>query len=104
MSIGTIMAVSINAATSNVFHRSLTGEVFEIVRAEGNYIYLKDGRRLLDGSGGAAVTNIGHGDKRVITGIIDQLQNVDYVHSATFSNTVTQSVHSYSSYEFFQRL
>ena len=75
-------------ATSNVFHRSLNREFLQVVRAHGNYIYLKDGRKLLDGSGGAAVTNIGHGDHRVIAGISDQLQTVDFVHSSMFSSMV----------------
>ncbi|CAF1292881.1 unnamed protein product [Adineta steineri] len=83
---------SVNTTSSHVFHRSLVNEPLLAVRAEGNYIYLKDGRKLLDGSGGAAVTNIGHGDKRVIAGILDQLQTVDYVHSGTFSNKTAEEL------------
>ncbi|CAF1420404.1 unnamed protein product [Adineta ricciae] len=78
--------------SSHVFHRSLTYEPLLAVRAEGNYIYLKDGRKILDGSGGAAVTSIGHGDKRVIASILDQLQTVDYVHSGTFSNKAAEEL------------
>ncbi|CAF1406302.1 unnamed protein product [Rotaria sp. Silwood1] len=70
--------VSTDAIPSNVFHRSLTYEPLQAVRAEGNYIYLKDGRKLLDGSSGAAVSSLGHGNKRVIAAILDQLQTVDY--------------------------
>ena len=73
---------------SYVFHRSLNIQPLYAVRADGNYIYLNDERKLLDGCGGAAVTNIGHGDKRVIAAICDQLQTVDYVHSGVFSNKV----------------
>ena len=76
------------AASSSVFHRSLHSELPQAVRAEDNYIYVKDGRKLLDGSCGAAVSSIGHGDKRVIAAILDQLQTVDYVFSGTFSNKV----------------
>ncbi|CAF0744790.1 unnamed protein product [Adineta steineri] len=83
---------SVNTTSSHVFHRSLVNEPLLAVRAEGNYIYLKYGRKLLDGSGGAAVTNIGHGDKRVIAGILDQLQTVDYVHSGTFSNKTAEEL------------
>ncbi|CAF5117440.1 unnamed protein product [Rotaria sp. Silwood1] len=84
--------VSTDAIPSNVFHRSLTYEPLQAVRAEGNYIYLKDGRKLLDGSSGAAVSSLGHGNKRVIAAILDQLQTVDYVHSGTFSNKVIRSI------------
>ncbi|CAF3549927.1 unnamed protein product [Rotaria sordida] len=75
-----------NATSSHVFHRSLTYEPLQAVRAEGHYIYLNDGRKLLDGSSGAAVSCIGHGNKRVIAAILDQLQTVDYVHSGIFGN------------------
>ena len=73
---------------STVLHHSLHKELPEAVRTEGNYIYVKDGRKLLDGSCGAAVTLIGHGNKRVIAAIVDLLQTVDYVFSGTFSNKV----------------
>ncbi|CAF0914223.1 unnamed protein product [Rotaria sordida] len=45
---------------SHVFYRNLNVEPLYAVRAEGNYIYLKDGRKLLDGFGDTAVTAIGH--------------------------------------------
>ncbi len=91
----TSIVTSTITTSSYVFHRSLNNEPLYAVRAEGNYIYLKDGRKLLDGSGGAAVTNIGHGNKRVIAGILDQLQTVDYIHSGTFANKVSGSIHLY---------
>ncbi|UJR18229.1 hypothetical protein I4U23_005128 [Adineta vaga] len=78
--------------SSHVFHRSLTNKPLFVTRTEGNYIYLEDGRKLLDGSGGAAVTNIGHADKRVIAGIADQLQTVDYVHSGIFANKAAEEL------------
>ncbi len=59
-------------------------------RAGGNYIYDKDCRKFLDGScGAAAVSSIGHGDKRVIADIIDQLHTLDYVFCGTFINNVS---------------
>jgi adenosylmethionine-8-amino-7-oxononanoate aminotransferase len=81
-----------NPTGTNVFHRSLHNELPRAVRAEGNYIYDKDGRKFLDGSCGAGVSSIGHGDKRVITGITDQLQTLDYVFCGTFSNNVSYKV------------
>ncbi|CAF4033552.1 unnamed protein product [Rotaria sordida] len=81
-----------NATSSHVFHRSLTYEPLQAVRAEGHYIYLNDGRKLLDGSSGAAVSCIGHGNKRVIAAILDQLQTVDYVHSGIFGNKAAEEL------------
>ena len=81
---------------SNVFPRSLRTDPIQAVRAEGNYIYTKDGQKLLDGSCGAAVSSIGHGNKRVIEGIADQLQTLDYVFSGTFSNAVRRLFSQYT--------
>lgn len=77
-------------SSSNVFHRSLHSELPQAARADGNYIYLEDGRKLLDGSSGAAVSSIGHGNQRVIAAILNQLQTVDYVFCGTFSNKVNE--------------
>lgn len=86
---------TVDSSATNVFHRSLHSALPQAVRAEGNYIYTKDGRKFLDGSCGAAVSSIGHGNKRVIDGIINQLNTLDYVFSGTFSNNVSSSIHSY---------
>ena len=40
--------------------------------AEGPYYYLEDGRKVIDGVGGAAVTSIGNGHPKVIQAIKDQ--------------------------------
>jgi adenosylmethionine-8-amino-7-oxononanoate aminotransferase len=78
-------ASTMNAVFSNVFHRRLDREPLHAVKTEGNYIYLEDSRKLLDGGVSAAVTSIGYGDKRVIGGIVDQLQTVAFAHSGTFT-------------------
>jgi len=41
---------------SHVFHRSLRHEYPFAVAGEGDYLYDRNGRRYLDGSGGAAVS------------------------------------------------
>lgn len=42
-----------------------SGTVIRTIRGEGNYLYLEDGRALLDAAGGAIVNSIGHGRKEV---------------------------------------
>jgi E3 ubiquitin-protein ligase TRIP12 len=44
--------------------------------AEGIYIDLQDGRRIVDGVGGASVTAIGHGNPVVNQAIKDQVDKV----------------------------
>lgn len=47
--------------------------------AEGAYLYMKDGARVLDAAGGAVVTNIGHGRKEVAEVIHKAVLNASYV-------------------------
>lgn len=58
--------------------------------ASGNYLHLADGGKLLDATGGAAVSCLGHGNQRVKEAIISQLDVVSYVHSATFATEAAE--------------
>jgi len=44
----------------------------EIVRAEGVYLYDREGKAYLDGSGGAIVVNAGHGIGSIAQAISEQ--------------------------------
>ncbi|CAF4840045.1 unnamed protein product, partial [Rotaria sp. Silwood1] len=81
-----------NTVSSNVFHRRLDVEPLYAIRAEGNYIYTKDGRKILDGGVGSGVTTIGYGHKRVTEGIVDQLQTVNYVQCTTFTSKAAEEL------------
>ncbi|KAI1412876.1 aminotransferase, class III [Hypoxylon sp. FL1857] len=50
-----------------------------VVGGQGNYLYLADGRKVLDACGGAAVACIGHGVKEVSDAILAQTATVSYV-------------------------
>lgn len=54
--------------------------------AEGIYIDLQDGRRLVDAVGGAAVAAIGNGNPIVKQAIKDQVEKVSYVYNMQLSN------------------
>jgi len=47
--------------------------------AEGSYLYLTDGAKILDAAGGAIVTNIGHGRREVADVIHQAVMNSGYV-------------------------
>jgi adenosylmethionine-8-amino-7-oxononanoate aminotransferase len=49
-------------------------------RAEGIYLYDKEGNRYIDASGGPIAQNIGHGDRRVIEAIARQAEKFTYCH------------------------
>jgi adenosylmethionine-8-amino-7-oxononanoate aminotransferase len=56
------------------------------VRGEGCYLYDGDGRAYLDGSGGAAVSCLGHSDAGVRAAIHDQLDRVAFAHTGFFTS------------------
>ena len=76
---------------THVFPRVLDRELPEAVGAEGAWISTSDGRRFLDGAGGAVVVNVGHGVPEVIEAIERQLRRVQYVHGTMFTTGALES-------------
>ena len=52
------------AYESAVLHRSLHHEPLHVVGAKGSYLRLSNGQEIFDATGGAAVSCLGHGNKR----------------------------------------
>ncbi len=61
--------------------------------AEGAWIVDADGKRYLDGAGGAIVSNVGHGDRSLIEAATDQLARTQYVHGTMFT---TEALEAYA--------
>src|SRR5262249_5724783 len=78
-------AVSVPKPRSRVLHRSLR-EVPPIA-ASGHGVWLVDaqGREVLDGSGGAAVSCLGHQHPRVLEAVMRQADKLAYAHTRLFS-------------------
>src|SRR6266404_1406548 len=57
-----------------------------VARAEGIYMWDTDGRRYIDASSGPVVSNIGHGNKRVLAAMIAQAEKVAFASRAVFEN------------------
>jgi len=55
-----------------------------VARAEGIYMWDTDGRRYIDASSGPVVSNIGHGNKRVLAAMIEQAEKVAFASRAVF--------------------
>lgn len=71
--------------TSRILHRGRTAPPLA-VRGEGNYLVDATGRRYFDGSGGAAVSCLGHGHPRVRAALHRQVDLLDYAHTSFFTN------------------
>jgi adenosylmethionine-8-amino-7-oxononanoate aminotransferase len=77
---------------SRILHRSLHADPPMAVGGSGMFIRDDRGRDIIDGSGGAAVACLGHGNARVAAAIADQLSKVAYVHTGLFSNLAAEAL------------
>jgi adenosylmethionine-8-amino-7-oxononanoate aminotransferase len=77
---------------SRLLHRTLFADPPIATSGKGIYLHAADGREIIDGSGGAAVACLGHGNERVNAGIAEQLAKVAYVHTALFSNEAAEEL------------
>ena len=73
-------------AVTDVFHRDLRHTYPVAVAGDGPYLIDATGKRYLDGSGGAAVSCLGHSDPGIIAAIEAQLRRLPYAHSSFFTN------------------
>ena len=80
------------SALSSVFYRDPLHRYPSVERGDGVYLYDSDGRRYLDGSGGAAVSAVGHGHPAVIAAIRAQLESCAYAHTAFFTNAPQETL------------
>jgi len=71
---------------SFVFHRPLGRELPAVARGAGAVLWDADGKRYLDGSGGAVVVNIGHGRAEVAEAMARQAAAAAYVHGTQFTS------------------
>jgi len=71
---------------SNVFPRQITNPPIKAVSSDGCYIIDENGKQYFDGSGGAAVSCLGHGDHDVIKAVQDQTSKMAFAHTGFFSS------------------
>src|ERR671933_788925 len=77
---------------SRVIHRSLRGT--PPVAAGGHGVWLVDDRRreILDGSGGAAVSCLGHQHPRVLEALARQSETLAYAHTGFFTTEAAEAL------------
>lgn len=77
---------------SHVFPRHNLAHPPRAVRAKGVYFYDADGKRYLDGSGGAAVSCLGHGDPEIVQAVQDQMAELAYAHTGFFTSAPAEEL------------
>ena len=78
---------------SRILHRALRGPAPPVaVGGQGAWLHMADGTRVLDASGGAAVSCLGHGHPRVVEAIQRQAATLAYAHSGFFSSEPAEAL------------
>jgi adenosylmethionine-8-amino-7-oxononanoate aminotransferase len=72
--------------SDHIFHRSTRSELPTVVGGRGIELITADGRRFIDGCGGAAVSCLGHGHPAVLEAIARQARAMAYAHTSFFTN------------------
>lgn len=78
--------------TSRVLHRSLRETPPKAIGGEGVYLFAEDGQFVIDASGGAAVSCLGHQHPRVIAAMAKQASTLAYAHTAFFSSEPAEAL------------
>ncbi|PRD44838.1 aspartate aminotransferase family protein [Phyllobacterium phragmitis] len=76
---------SITPPPSNLFYQTRQRRPL-LSEARGVYIWDVDGKRYLDGSSGAMVVNIGHGNERVLAAMREQMAKATFGYRLHFEN------------------
>jgi adenosylmethionine-8-amino-7-oxononanoate aminotransferase len=77
---------------SRVLHRSLRETPPRAIGGEGVWLIGEDGRRILDASGGAAVSCLGHQHPRVLEAMSRQASKLAYAHTSFFSSEPAEAL------------
>lgn len=73
--------------TSHILHRRLDGPALPVATSgHGMFIVDAAGRQVMDASGGAAVSCIGHGHPRVVEAMCTQVSRLAYAHNGFFTS------------------
>lgn len=90
--VGEVKSNSTTNDNSAVLYHQLLQKPLNIVGGRGSYLITDDGLEILDATCGAAVSCLGHSDKRVHDAIVEQLQKIPYCYSMYFTNSAAESL------------
>ena len=77
---------------SRVMHRNLRETPPKAIGGEGVWLIAEDGRKILDASGGAAVSCLGHQHPRVLEAMSRQMAKLAYAHTGFFSSEPAEAL------------
>lgn len=87
--------MSLNKDTNTFYYlgRHLHQEYPQVVSGKGNYLFTSDGNQIFDATGGAAVSCLGHGNKRVREAMLNQMDTgITYLASSVWASNVVEEL------------
>ncbi|RVJ39409.1 aspartate aminotransferase family protein [Sinorhizobium meliloti] len=77
---------------TKILHRAIGTNLPRAVAGEGIYITDREGRSYIDGSGGAAVSCLGHNHPEVLEAMSAQMARIAYAHTSFFTTDVAEEL------------
>jgi adenosylmethionine-8-amino-7-oxononanoate aminotransferase len=77
---------------NHIFGRTAKSSMPVAVKGDGCYIIDDVGKRYLDGSGGAAVSCLGHSNQAVLAAVHDQINRLEFAHTGFFTTPVAEQL------------
>lgn len=81
-----------SANRTRILHREPSRDLPVAMGGDGPFVIDSAGKRYLDASGGAAVSCLGHSERRVIDAIKAQLDRLPYAHTGFFTNEPAEAL------------
>ncbi len=78
--------------SSSVFPRHCHADLPHLASGKGCYLIDSTGKQYLDGSGGAAVSCLGHGDAEIIAAVKNQLDEAAFAHNSFFTSEPAEAL------------
>ncbi|AGS24459.1 aspartate aminotransferase family protein [Rhizobium etli] len=77
---------------TKILHRTIGTSLPRAVSGEGIYITDSEGRSYIDGSGGAAVSCLGHNHPEILEAMSVQMRRIGYAHTSFFTTDVAEEL------------
>jgi len=80
------------ATSSYILHPNIHRPPPKVISANGIYLTLENGQKVLDSSGGPAVACIGHGNIDVRNAVSRQMDQFSFCHGLSYTNSAAEDL------------
>lgn len=84
------MSHSVHYPQGNVLLRNLNKNYPVVTHGKGVHLFDQDGKKYFDGSGGALVASLGHGNEKIAKAVYEQMINVAYANGMQFTSAAAE--------------